>query len=251
MSIGSRAVRIVFLQEAHHSGMDPSFEAKLREGDVVFRQRDATLLEAIDEYGSLNKASTALGRSYSRCQQRIDTLAAFGTLVERTRGGPGGGGSRVTDAGEALLARFDRLQTGFGAVAEVTETVLSGTVTDRNGEIAEVETAAGPIMAIVPPTSEEVAVGIRADAVTVHAPEEAPPADGTSARNRFEGVVESETSGKNVGQIAINIGAEAPLSALVTATSRERLGLGPGRQVVATFKATAARATDREHRSGD
>ena len=230
--------------------MDPSFEAQLQEGDVVFTERDASLLEAIHEQGSLNKAATALGRSYSRCQKRIDTLEeAFGTLVERTRGGTGGGGSRVTEAGQELLARFERLQTGFAAAAEVTETVFSGTVTDRSGEIAEVETAAGAIRALVPLGSEQVQVGIRADAVTLHAPEEAPAADGTSARNRFEGVVESVRDGENVGQVAIDVGAERLLSVLVTATSRERLDLDPGRRVVATFKATGARCTDWKRRA--
>lgn len=226
--------------------MDPSFEAQLQAEDVVFARRDAELLEAIDEAGSLNKAAAALGRSYSRCQKRVDALEdAFGPLVERTRGGAGGGGSRLTDEARTLLARFERLETGFAAVAEVAETVIEGVVTDREGEIAAVETAAGRVRALVPPGAEEVAIGIRADAVTLHSPDEAPPADGTSARNRFEGTVVSVKTGENVGQVAIDVGAETPLTVLVTATSRERLGLEPGRAVVATVKATAARSVRR------
>ena len=224
--------------------MDPGFEAQLREGETVFSKRDAELLEAIREEGSLNKAAEALGRSYSRSQKRLGELeAAFGSLVERTRGGPGGGGSQVTEDGKRLLERFERLETGYAAVAEVTKTVLEGTVRARNGEIAEIETAAGPVRALVPPGSDEVRVGIRADAVTLHAPEDAPPAGGTSARNRFSGTVESVTAGENVGEVAVDIGAGAPLRALVTARSRDRLGLEPGRAVVATFKATATRCT--------
>lgn len=224
--------------------MDPSFAAQLREDGVVFTERDVTLLEAIEAEGSLNKAASALGRSYSRCQKRIDELeSAFGPLVERTRGGPGGGGSRVTEAGRELLGRFERLETGYAAVGEVDETILEGTVTARNGEIAEIETAAGPMRALVPPATEDVLIGIRADAVTLHAPDDAPPAGGTSARNRFSGVVESVTAGENVGQVGVDIGAEAPLQALVTARSRDRLALEPGKGVVATFKATATRCT--------
>lgn len=224
--------------------MDPSFEAQLREGAVTFTERDAALLEAIREHGSLNRAATALGRSYSRSQKRLGTLEdAFGTLVERTRGGPGGGGSQVTEEGAALLARFERLETGYAAVAEVTETVIEGTVIDRDGEIAEIDTAAGTIRALVPPGSDQVQIGIRADAVTLHDPAEAPGAGGTSARNRFEGRVETITAGENVGQVAVDIGAGTPLWALVTARSRERLGLEPGRNVVATFKATTAQCT--------
>jgi molybdate transport system regulatory protein len=224
--------------------MDPSFEAQLREGEVAFTARDAALLEAIREQGSLNKAAAELGRSYSRCQKRVKTLeGAFGTLVERTRGGAGGGGSRVTEAGEALLERFERLETGYAAVAEVSETVLSGRVTDRDGEIAEIETDAGPIRALVPPGVTDVKVGVRADAVTLHEPKDAPRAGGTSARNRFAGTVESVTTGENVHQVAVDIGAGTPIAALVTETSRERLDLRPGSDVVVTFKATAARCT--------
>jgi molybdate transport system regulatory protein len=225
--------------------MDPGFEAQLQENGVTFGERDASLLEAIREEGSLNLAAQSLGRSYSRCQNRLDELeSAFGTLVERTRGGPGGGGTTVTEEGTALMARYERLETGFTAVAEVAETIIEGRVVDREGEIAEIETAAGPIRALVPPGSEQVQVGIRADAVTLHDPAEAPPAGGTSARNRFEGTVESVTTGKNVGQVAVDFGAETPLRALVTARSRDRLGLELGRDVVVTFKATSARCTE-------
>jgi molybdate transport system regulatory protein len=224
--------------------MDPSFEAQLRSGDVTFTARDAELLEAIAETGSLNRAAERLGRSYARCQRRIEALeGAFGPLVERTRGGAGGGGSSVTDAGRDLLDRFERLETGFAAAAEVSETVLTGTVTAQDGEIATVETAAGSIRAIVPPGATDVQVTIRADAVTLHDPAGAPPESGTSARNRFEGTVESVTAGATVVEVAVDVGADAPLAALVTATSRERLGLEAGRAVVATFKATAARGT--------
>ena len=224
--------------------MDPGFEAQLQANGVSFGERDASLLEAIREEGSLNLAAQSLGRSYSRSQNRLDELEdAFGTLVERTRGGAGGGGSQVTEEGEALLARFERLETGYAAVAEVTETVIEGRVIDRDGEIAEIETEIGPVRALVPPGTERVHVGIRADAVTLHVPSEAPAAGGTSARNRFEGTVESVTVGENVGQVGVDIGAEEPLQALVTARSRERLDLEPGRVVVATFKATAARCT--------
>ncbi|AOW81091.1 molybdenum-binding protein [Halodesulfurarchaeum formicicum] len=225
--------------------MDPSFEAQLREGEVTFTARDAALLKAIREAGSLNRAASTLGRSYSRAQKRLGELeSAFGTLVERTRGGAGGGGSQVTEAGETLLARFERLQTAFTAVAEVAETVIEGRVESRSGEIAVVQTEAGPLSALVPPGVEEVAVGIRADAVTLHAPSDAPAAGGTSARNRFEGTVESITTGERVHQVNVDVGAATPLAALVTEKSRQRLGLEPGREVIATVKATAVRCTN-------
>ncbi|MFW5965452.1 MAG: TOBE domain-containing protein [Halodesulfurarchaeum sp.] len=227
--------------------MDPSFEAQLRAGEVVFSERDAELLEAIEETGSLNQAAASLGRSYARCQKRVDALeTAFGSLVERTRGGAGGGGSSVTSDGRELLARFERLQAGYAAVASVEETGIDGTVVGRDGELADIDTAAGTMRALAPPGVDRVVVGVRADAVTLQAPTETPPAEATSARNRFEGTVTAVTEGEAVGHVEVDIGAEELLSVLVTATSRKRLGLEPGREVVASFKATAARCTDRE-----
>ena len=222
--------------------MDPAFEAQLREGGLTFTPADAALLRAIDEEGSLNAAASSLGRSYSRAQKRLTALEeGFGTLVARTRGGSGGGGSRLTEAGRDLLSRFERLETGYSSIAEVAETVLEGEVVERDGELALVETGAGRILALVPPEVESVQVSIRADAVTLHAPADAPPAGGTSARNRFEGTVTSIDRGESIAQVAVEVGAESPLLAILTHDSLERLELEPGSEIVASFKAAATR----------
>ncbi|TKX83356.1 LysR family transcriptional regulator, partial [Halorubrum sp. SS5] len=114
--------------------MDASFDAQLRADSVEFTQKDASLLKAVDEIGSIHKAADELGRSYSRSHQRITELeGAFGTLVERQRGGSGGGGSTLTENADKLLSRFERLCTGYSSVAETTEAVLNGTVVTRTG----------------------------------------------------------------------------------------------------------------------
>jgi molybdate transport system regulatory protein len=227
----------------------PAFEARLRADGVTFDDRDATLLRTVAEEGSLNAAASALGRSYSRAHGRLGELeGAFGPLVERTRGGAGGGGSRLTDGARALLARYDRLRAEFTGVAEATETVVEGRVVERTGELAVVETDVGRLRALTPPDAEAVQVTLRADAVTIHAPADAPPAGGTSARNRLEGVVEAVEVGEAVGTVTVAVdGREenVALAALVTVESVERLGLAPGDPVVVTFKATATRAVPR------
>ncbi|GAA0312261.1 TOBE domain-containing protein [Halarchaeum salinum] len=226
---------------------DAGFDASLRADDVAFGARDAALLRAIDAAGSLNAASDRLGRSYSRAHERLDVLEdAFGPLVERTRGGPSGGGTTLTDGGRALVARFERLRAGYTAIAETTVAVLDGTVTERTGELGVVDTDAGPIRALVPPETDRVAVSVRADAVTLHDPDETPAADATSARNRFEGVVTRVERGDAVARVGVDIGAGKTLDALLTADSVDRLGIGEGASVVASFKATATRATPRE-----
>lgn len=224
--------------------MDAGFDARLTADDVAFDERDAALLRAIDAEGSLNAAAERLERSYSRSHARLTALEdAFGDLVARQRGGSGGGGSALTENATEVLARFDRLRTGYESVAETTEAVLDGDVTNRDGELGLVETAAGTLRALVPPEAAAVSVSVRADAVTLHDPADTPAPDATSARNRFEGTVTGVERGESVSRIAVDVGADAPLFALVTEDSRTRLALEPGRRVVASFKATATRAT--------
>jgi len=222
------------------------FDARLGRGEVTLTERDVELLQAIDDRGSINGAATELGRSYSRAQQRIVELeGAFGDLVERTRGGSGGGGSRLTDRAHELVARYDRLCAEFSGVAETAETVLTGRVVDRDGELAAVDTPAGRVRAIVPDDGDEVRLTLRADAVTLQSPADSPPADRTSARNRLEGTVVDVDAGEAIALVTVDVGHDVTLSAVVTMSSVERLDLRPGAPVVASFKATATRGVPR------
>lgn len=227
--------------------MDAAFDAQLQADDVSFTDRDATLLRTVEETGSLNMAATELDRSYSRAHQRVTALEEeFGPLVERQRGGPNGGGSTLTDRAREVLARFDRLQVGYTAVAETTEAVLEGVVRERTGELGTVATDAGPMRAIVPPDSEHVQVSVRADAVTLQQPGDSPASEATSAHNRFEGQVVAIERGRAISQVSVDIGTNKPVQALVTDASRRQLGLAVETAIVASFKATATRATPRQ-----
>jgi molybdate transport system regulatory protein len=238
--------------------MDAGFEAHLRADEVRFDADDAELLRTIAAEGSLNRAADSLGRSYSRAHQRLTALEdALGPLVARQRGGSGGGGSELTEEARDLLAHFDRLRAEFTGTAEVEETVLSGRVVAREGELATVETDAGRLRALAPEDVEdsqtgdsddadEVQVAIRADTVTLHDPSDAPAEVATSARNRFEGRVFSVGHAEAVARVLVDVGAETALVAIVTDSSVEKLGLEAGRSVVASFKATATRASPME-----
>ncbi|MHC3379867.1 TOBE domain-containing protein [Haloarcula sp. H-GB5] len=218
-------------------------EVQLEQGDVALTTRDRTLLQAVAAHGSLNAAADALGRSYAHAQRRIVELEdAFGPLVDRSRGGSGGGGSELTTAAEQLLARFQRLQAEFDGVATTAETVLQGTVVDRDGELATVETPPGTVRAIVDTEAgpgDAVEVGIRADTVTLNAPHEAPEPAGTSARNQFVGSVERIEKGTSIALVALTVDPDMTLSALVTDTSLDKLDITTGAELVASFKATA------------
>ena len=215
--------------------------AALIEDGVEFDGRDAALLRAVDASGSVAGAASDLGRSRARALSRIEALEdAYGTLVERRRGGEGGGGSRLAPAGRDLLDRYDRLRAVLAATAAVPETVLDGTVTAVDGELAVVDTPVGEVSGLhggVESTESgerrgsedgdsdgedgdsdgeaggvgEIAVGdavqvrIGADAVTVNdAANEVDP-DATSARNRLDGRVSAVDYGETVSTIRIAI----------------------------------------------
>jgi len=222
------------------------FDARLGRGEVSLTAADQELLEAVAAEGALNAAADALDRSYSHAQRRVvEFEGAFGPLVERSRGGAGGGGSELTDTARRLLAKLDRLQAEFAGVAETEETVLPGAVGRRDGELAVVDTTAGEVRAVTPSDAERVDVAVRADTVTLHHPADAPAPDDTSARNQFAGTVTDIERGASLARVAMDIGAEADLVATVTTASIDRLSLMPGDDIVASFKATATRAVPR------
>lgn len=73
----------------------------------------AELLERIARCGSIAAAGREMGMSYKRAWQLIGTLnAMFKTpLVDRTRGGPGGGGAVLTPTGQAVLHHYRAFET--------------------------------------------------------------------------------------------------------------------------------------------
>ncbi len=245
--------------------MHAEVEAQLHANGVAFNRGDARLLRAIAEEGSVLAASETLGRSRARALTRLEGLEeAFGPLVTRQRGGAGGGGSQLTADARTLLARFDRLRAMLSGTANVPETVLTGELVKRDGQMGVVETDVGSLKALVidePPTETDpdapntteaspdyqltggaVEVSIRADTVTLHDPAETPSDDATSARNRLAGTVQSIDAGQSVVHIAVDIGGTAPLVALITHESRNRLEITPGTDVIAAFKSTTTRA---------
>lgn len=230
------------------AGGEAAAEARIGRGGVSFGPRDAALLAAIDEAGSLAGAAAALDRSFAHAQRRVVELeGAFGGLVERRRGGHGGGGSELTPAAWELLGRFERLKAELAGVARSPETVVEGTVVTREAGIATVATPAGRLSARTVGDADRVEVAVRADAVTLHAPPDAPDDDATSARNRLAGEVGTlePRGGDGTVVVEVAVGGGVRLAALLTPASVERLELAPGRRVVATWKATATRAVPR------
>ena len=217
--------------------------AALVHGDIEFDRRDVLLLQEIDRTGSVAKASTNLGRSRARDLSRIEELeSVFGDLVERQRGGSGGGGSSVTETAKQLLNRYERLQVALTATAQVPETVLEGTVASVSGELADVTTSVGTIRGLHKGVTcdDFVQVRIGADSLTVLDPLAGLDPDSTSARNHLSGTVTEIDRGETVSTIGIDVDG-TQFRALVTEGSVDRLELVEERDVALTWKATATR----------
>ncbi|MFC6717432.1 TOBE domain-containing protein [Natrialbaceae archaeon GCM10025810] len=223
--------------------IEKEYSTKLAIGGVTIDRRDVEMLEAIEAHGSMHRAADELGRSYARLQNRIVEIEdAVGPITERRRGGRGGGGTELTETARDLRRRFERHDAELGGVAAATESVVSGVVRDRTGELATVDTPIGAVLALVPDGASEVQVSVRSDAVVLTDPDEAPDESGTSLRNRFAGTVERIDAGEAIDRVTVRLEGDVTLQALVTRASSRRLQLEPGRAIAASFKATAARA---------
>ncbi len=90
-----------------------------RDGRVVLSRWRVALLEAIAAHGSISAAAEQLGVPYHRAWDRLAEMeAGLGlTLVDRQMGGPGGGGARLTAAGENYVARFNHFAQGIDDLA--------------------------------------------------------------------------------------------------------------------------------------
>ncbi len=77
------------------------------------------VLEEIARTGSISAAGRALGMSYRRTWMLVEdlNLALGKPVVETIAGGAGGGGSRLTEAGEAVVACYRAIEAESTVVA--------------------------------------------------------------------------------------------------------------------------------------
>ena len=109
--------------------MSPARRAKRRarskvwlelNGEPVFGDGKARMLETIERTGSLSAAAEHLSMSYRALWGRLRTMERrLGmTLVARQAGGPGGGGSQLTDDARQLLARYRRFRRRIDKIVD-------------------------------------------------------------------------------------------------------------------------------------
>lgn len=101
----------------------------------------AELLQGIAETGSISAAGRRMEMSYKRAWMLVEEMnAAFrAPLVESVRGGPGGGGARLTDTGAEVLRRYRAVEAAALQAAAVEIAALEALLrpvagTDMSGE---------------------------------------------------------------------------------------------------------------------
>lgn len=80
--------------------------------EIAIGPGKADLLDAIARSGSISAAARAMGMSYRRAWQLVETMnrSFQAPLVETAKGGAGGGGARVTPLGEDILRRYRAME---------------------------------------------------------------------------------------------------------------------------------------------
>ncbi|WP_374682426.1 winged helix-turn-helix domain-containing protein [Accumulibacter sp.] len=105
--------------EAHEQGV--LVRPRIHIGDdIEIGPGKIDLLCHVADGQSISAAARSLGMTYKRAWLLIDTLnQGFGRpVVETTSGGKGGGGSRLTPLGEALVARYQALEAKLSQAAQ-------------------------------------------------------------------------------------------------------------------------------------
>ena len=159
-------------------------------------------------------------------------------------------GQRLADR-VGVLVNSEMLQAGSPSdiftsprckeVAELVgvENILAGVVTKKDGSLVTVEVNGNAVQAISDyDVGESVYALVRPEDITLTLAK-----DMSSARNNFEGKIAKMTPVGPLIRIGLDCGF--PLLGLVTKSSAEELDLTVGRDVYASFKATAVRTIRR------
>lgn len=168
-----------------------------------FTRQRVALLAALEQSGSITRAARAVGLSYKAAWEAVDALnnLAETPLVARSAGGKGGGGTRLTPAGLRLVASFETMQAEH-------ERFLA-----RLSEAFDKGAQDLPLLR---------RMSLR-----------------TSARNALHGVIVQRRSGVVNDEIVLRLAGGQQLSATVTRTSADDLGMVPGNEAFALIKASA------------
>ena len=90
------------------------------DGQTLLSWKRVDLLQCIRDNGSISVAAKSMGIGYRNAWELVEDMNQHSRapLVERVIGGKGGGGTRLTAAGEDAIARFHAVIAQFNAFLE-------------------------------------------------------------------------------------------------------------------------------------
>ena len=161
------------------------------------------LLEALACTGSINRAARAAGLSYKGAWLLLEAACNLANepLLETATGGVGGGGTRLTDAAQELLAAWRALQVDHTVFLRVQEAKLN----------------------------QQPALKGLLRRLSMK----------TSARNQFVGSVSAIERGPVAAEVTITLKSGAEITATLTSAAAQRLKLKKGKEALALIKASA------------
>jgi molybdate transport system regulatory protein len=232
------------------------------------------LLQAVAEHGSITRAAKAFGMSYKAAWDAIDAMngLAGAPLVERSTGGRGGGATRLTDRGRALVERYAQLDAVHQRfVAQLARDafdldeafsllkVLNMKTTARNqflGTVMAVRSGAvndevelslpgGPTLVAIVTRESTAALGLRPQlpAIALISAGDVLIATGleqakVSARNQLHGTVRTVVPGAVNSEVVLDVDGGGEIVAIITEASARRLELAPRVRATALVKAS-------------
>ena len=231
------------------------------------------LLIAVKRTGSISKAAKEVPMSYKAAWEAIESMNNLSTtpIVQRETGGVGGGGTTLTPYGENLIETFEilrneqkkflknlsqrtdintgtlkdirRLSMQISArnqISGIVELISNGTV---NAEVYIKLKSGYTIVSVITKTAvnnldlklgDEVVAIFKSSTVLITT-------DITlniSARNKFQGKIDSIHQGEINSELIIDIGNGDKIASVITSNSIARLNIKEGAQVSAIIKAS-------------
>ncbi|MDO4636642.1 MAG: TOBE domain-containing protein [Lautropia sp.] len=233
------------------------------------------LLAQIDESGSISRAAKVIGMSYKAAWDAIDLMnnLAGQPLVERTTGGKGGGGTRLTLRGRQLIQNFrilehehrrfvaqlcaqaDNIANDYFLLQKMrmktsARNQLPGKISAiRHGAVNDeitLDIAGGQqiIATITCESTENLGLNIGSEAVALIKASAVilvadPEKTRFSARNRLSGKIVRIQPGAVNTEVVIETAGGSTIAAMITQQSHHELDLHEGKQASAIFKASS------------
>lgn len=205
------------------------------------------LLELIQETGSIKKAAETIGMSYKAAWDNINSLnEIYGrNLVERTTGGRGGGGTKLTDHGRSLIktynhySRIHELYLTDISNMNCTDAVMSD-IGDGYGTALTVQgdTLSCALLDKEIKKGDKVSLFIKpSDIILVNSSQFE-----TSARNLLQTEVVRVTLRDGAAEITLKTLKGTVINVNITSKSASKLKLEKGTEIFALFKTASVLA---------